>query len=267
MPTYRHAVLGGTFDHLHVGHLALLSTAFRAGRRVSIGLTTDRYLADHPKPVSGAIEPFEVRARNLRRWLAARYPPSRYRVVPLENRFGRSVEEGVGVLVVSVDTKAGGRAVNAERRRLGRDPVPLVVVPVVLADDLGPVSSRRVRAGEIDRDGRRRAPIRIGVALGHAGDRPPGERAVRAAFPSARVRFHGAAPAARRGTAALRARGLARSALADGDLGLGVLRSVRGGWRLVERSRTLELGVRVVPAGTPSDLERAILALLRPGRG
>ena len=187
MPRFGRVVLGGTFDRLHVGHAALLTTAFRTGRSVAIGLTTDRYLADHPKPGAGQIQPYRTRRATLRGWLRARYPARRWTLVPLNDRFGGSVDPGVDALVVSADTVAGGHAVNAERRRRGQPPVPLLVVPLVLADDLGPVSSRRIRAGEVDRDGRRRSPIRVGVAVADAADRAPAIRGVRRAFSSARV--------------------------------------------------------------------------------
>jgi pantetheine-phosphate adenylyltransferase len=263
---YRHAVLGGTFDHLHVGHSALLGAAFRAGRKVSIGVTSDRYLAEHPKPARERLQPYVARQRALRRWLRRSFPGRRWRTVPLENRFGRSVEPGVDVLVVSVDTVEGGRAVNAERRRRRLPPIPLVVVPVVLADDLGPVSSRRIRAGEIDPRGHRRAPIRIGVRLEDARDRRAVIAAVRGAFPSSRIHVAVLPLRRSRPRGAVRGRALARNAVAGRDLGLGVARESRGGWQLVERSREVELAPRRVPRGSAARLARATRALLRPSR-
>ncbi len=187
MPRFGRVVLGGTFDRLHVGHEALLSTAFREGRSVAIGVTTDGYLERHPKPASDRIAPYRLRRAALVRWLAAHYPRSRWTVVPLEDTFGRSVEDGVDALILSADTRAGGRAVNAERRRRGRDAVPLVVVPLVLGDDLEPVSSRRIRAGAIDRRGRRVGPIRVALAVDASEDRGPSHRGIRRAFPRARI--------------------------------------------------------------------------------
>ena len=176
-------VLGGTFDHLHVGHEAMLSTAFRTGRRVAIGLTSAAYLAAHPKPRAGRIQNYAARRTTLARWLRARYPERRWTIVPISDAFGGSVEAGVRALVVSADTVDGGRAVNAERRRLGRRPVPIRVVPLVLADDLRPVSSRRVRSGEIDRNGRRISRIRVEVRAGRRSDRAAAEKALGRAFP------------------------------------------------------------------------------------
>jgi cytidyltransferase-like protein len=260
-----HAVLGGTFDHFHLGHGALLATAFRVGRTVSIGVTTDRFVAAHPKPFPRRIQPYAVRRRAVLRWVTRRYRVRSYRVVPLEDPFGRSVEDGVDVLVLSADTLAGGRAVNAERRRLGRGPVPLEVVPVVLADDLRPISSRRVRAGEIDRMGRRRSPIPIGLGLSDRADGPVAVRAVRSVFPSARVRvFVVEGPRPPR-SAAAQARTLARKAVQGRELGLGIARAPGGSRSVVERTPATELHPRALRPLTSLGFQRGLRALLRPG--
>ncbi len=261
MPRYRRVVLGGTFDRLHEGHAALLRTAFRTGQEVAIGLTTERYLAHHPKPRGTSIQSYAARRRALVRWLRRFYPRRRWRVVPLNDRFGASVEPGVSALIVSADTTAGGRAVNRERRRRGRPPIPVVVVPIVLADDLGPVSSRRIRAGEIDRWGRRIARISVGVAAPSA-DRPAVTRAVHAAFPKVRLTFVPVAGSFLRGSRALAAR-LARTALRGRDLGVGLVPSGRARWWVALRSRAVALS----PRRLPSPLRTRLARILSPMRG
>lgn len=266
-PRYGHAVLGGTFDHFHVGHAALLERAFRLGREVSVGVTTEGFIAQHPKPTAERLQPFAARRRAVERWVRARHPGRSVRVVPLADTFGRSVEEGVDVLVVSVDTRNGGRAVNAERRRLGRAPVPLEVVPVVLADDLRPVSSRRIRSGEIDRWGHRRAPIRVGVAASNVLDRSVLRSAVRAVFPRASVVTR-TVPAPRRASSpSSRARALAAGAVRGCDLGVGLARSQQGGWQIVERTPAFPLAPHRLPPRPPGGLRRAIVRWLSPHLG
>ncbi len=251
MRRFRLAVLGGTFDHLHVGHEALLSTAFRVGREVAIGVTTDRFLEEHPKPTPGAIQPYRRRRAALLRYLRRRHPGRRWRVTGLGNAFGRSVEPEVGALVVSPDTVEGGRAVNRERRRLGRPAVPLVVVPLVLADDLVAVSSRRVRAKEIDRNGRRRSRIRVSLVTGDEHDVAPSERAIREVFPRAEL--------SRSGT-----RRSPRRAGPGYDLEIRVeRRRGKSGWTITERARAVRLRPRRFPGRGPRDLERALRSLLR----
>jgi pantetheine-phosphate adenylyltransferase len=165
---YRVAVLGGTFDRFHVGHQALLRRAFAIADTVGIGVTTPVYLARFPKPWPRRIQSYAERKRILARWLRAHYAAPRWWIAPLVEPFGRSVGPGVDVLVVSADTRAGGRAVNRERRRRGLPRLPVEIVPLKLAKDRRPIASRRIRAGEIDARGR---PMT--APDGRSGKRPP----------------------------------------------------------------------------------------------
>jgi len=243
------AVLGGTFDHLHVGHHALLASAFRVGNEVAIGLTTDRFVATHPKPLPKRIQSFAVRRAALARWVRRNFPHRTWWLVPLDEPFGRSVEPGVDLLVISRETVAGGRAVNRERRRLGRPPVRLAVVPLVLADDLEPVSSRRIRAGTIRNDGRRLSPIRVALTTSDPRDRTIAERAVRRRFP--RVRF-------------VRPVRGSRPPAVSAELSIRVAKHAGRGWTITERSPRIRLIPRPVRGSRPADLERGLLRLLRP---
>jgi pantetheine-phosphate adenylyltransferase len=258
-----HAVLGGTFDRLHAGHAALLATAVRSGRRVSVGLTTAAFLRAHPKPAGPRIQPYRLRRAALARWLSAHAPKGTWRIVPLADRFGRSVAPGVDLLVVSAETATGGKAVNRERRRRGLPEVPVAIVPLVLGDDLEPLSSRRIRAGEIDRRGRRIAPIRVAVAASDAASARAAVRGIRRAIPAARIVIAPAGPprAARRPSA----RALALRARARAPLAVGVVRGRRG-WTLVEASRSVVLAPRVVLGARDRDLARGVAAVVRPSR-
>jgi pantetheine-phosphate adenylyltransferase len=260
LPRYRHAVLGGTFDRFHLGHAALLARAFFVGRQVSIGVTTDAFLAAHPKPLARRIQPYAVRRQGVLRWIRSHYPTRLAQAVQLSNPFGRSIELGYDVLVVSADTRAGGRAVNVERHRRHRPPIPIEVVPVVLADDLQPISSRRIRAGEIDRRGRRLTRVQIALTLDAATASRPVIEAVRAAFPTAVLRRQPRRPHVR----ASEIGAAAREALRGRDLSIAVARRTRGGWIAVERSGSLALRPRAIPGAAPVDLRRGVLSMLRP---
>jgi phosphopantetheine adenylyltransferase len=251
VPRYARAVLGGTFDRLHVGHEALLATAFHLGRSVAIGLTTERFLTAHPKPDRRRIQSYALRRRVLLRWLRHRYPGRSVEIRPLDDPFGRSVERGVGVLVVSADTAGGGRAVNRERRTRGVPTVPITVVPLVLADDLRPVSSRRIRAREIDRQGHRRSPLRVDVEIGDVRDLPWVRRGVRSAFPRAHVVVH-------------RGPGSRPLRPAPGGLLVSVLRPKSGGWSVRERSDQIRLPPRRLDDSSPARLAQGLRTMLRP---
>ncbi len=257
MRRFRRVVLGGTFDRLHRGHEALLGTAFRLGEHVALGLTSPAYLAEHPKPAGRQIAPFAVRRRALARWLAARYPARRWSIVRIDDRYGSSADVAADALVVSVDTTEGGRAVNRERRRRGHPALKLLRVPLVLADDLEPISSRRIRLGVIDRDGRRRARIDVGLRVREPDDLTPSAAAVRTTFPKAQLRAR-----AVRSPRGANPRALARAAGRARQLGIGVVRR-RGGWSVGLQGPRLALGPVAIDGRTPAELEAGLLRLLR----
>ena len=57
-------------------------------------------------------------------------------------------------IVVSEETAPKAEELNRLRAQRGLRPLELVVIPMVLAEDGKPISTTRIRAGEIDRAGR-----------------------------------------------------------------------------------------------------------------
>jgi phosphopantetheine adenylyltransferase len=209
---------------LHAGHARLLETAFASARRVGIGLTTDAYLARHPKPLGGRIAPYTLRRRRLRKYLLGRWPESRWWIVPLEDGWGGAVEPGAEVLVASEMTRAGAEAVNAERARRGLPPLLLNLIPTVRAEDGLPVASRRIRAGTIAPNGRRLRSMRVAYS-GPSSLAPVAARELRRRWPHpapriVRVGSRGRTPPERAPSSTLPRRALA---LAERhDLGIAV---------------------------------------------
>jgi len=189
MSRVRTAVLGGTFDRLHDGHASLIAAALRSAGVVRIGLTTERYLAEHPKPGGARIRPYPARLRALRRFLRRHHPGRRVEIVPLDDTVGRSAEPGVDVLVISEESRAGGEAVNAARRSRHLPAARLVVVPLALSRDLRPLSSRRIRLGELTAAGVPRGPTIVEVRGGTAGDLADLRRGFALALPGVRLAF------------------------------------------------------------------------------
>ena len=255
--------LGGTFDRLHVGHEALLGAAFAGGRSVVIGLTTEAYLADHPKSSARSVQRFGVRAKTLRAFLRTTYPRRRWRVVPLKDRFGRAIEPGVDALAISAETRDGARAVNRERTRRGLATLPLIEVPLVLADDLLPVSSTRVRAGVITPRGRRRAPVKIQVTAADRAELSAAILGVRSVFPRAVVRgIVRAVPAgSQRPSLAVRWAELGTRAY---ELSVGAVPDRRGGWQVAVARREFSLRPRHLAPGSSGALTRGVRSALRP---
>jgi len=150
--------IGGTFNVLHRGHKALLDKAFEIGDEVAVGITSDRFAADGREKVL----PLEERKQELEEYL--RTTGKNYTLAVIDDPAGGTTEgTDIRILVVSPETWPAADVINKDRASKGLAPFQLVMVPHVLADDGVPISSTRILAGEIDRNGRMLRPIRAVV--------------------------------------------------------------------------------------------------------
>jgi len=150
--------VGGTFDMLHKGHKALLRKALEVGEHVIIGLTTDEFARSLGKPHE--IAPYQERLAELMAFLMEEGVLHRAEVVALNDPYGPPAWNGCyEAIVVSEETEPGARVINELRARRGLKPLDVVVIPLVRAENGKPISTTRIRAGEIDREGR---PLRRG---------------------------------------------------------------------------------------------------------
>lgn len=149
---YRKVAVGGTFDQFHKGHAILLEKALEVGDTLVIGLTTDEMLNANPK--DHLVAKFDERRGELLKFLADLGALERVKIVPLDDPYGPAICDGeLDALIVSYETSGRGGEINELRRRKGLKPLKLVAIDAVLAEDGLPISSTRIRRGEIDREG------------------------------------------------------------------------------------------------------------------
>lgn len=151
MKQYKTVALGGTFDILHIGHLALLRKGFGISAKVIIGLTGDEFAAKKGKHL---IHDYAQRYNILENTIKQNFPGVAYTISKLENDFGPAVlEKGVEALVVSQETAFQGNKLNLLRRQKDLPDVDVIIVPMVPAKDGTRISTSRIKNAEIDSDG------------------------------------------------------------------------------------------------------------------
>jgi len=149
---FRVVAVGGTFDEFHKGHRALLSKAFEVGERVLIGLCTDEFVRRMHKP--HPVDCYEKRLEELKNFLRSNGWLERAEIIPLNDRYGVTLSGGcVEALVVSRETEPVAHEINKKRKELGLPLLEIVVIDMVPAENHIPISTTRIRRGEIDREG------------------------------------------------------------------------------------------------------------------
>lgn len=248
MPKLPSIVVGGTFDHIHVGHRRLIEAAFDQAQEVGIGLSSDALV----KKSSGKgrdVASYSKRRKELEAFLKVEYGKRRWEVVELKTPEGRILEPRVGALAVSEETFPVGLKANDWRTKRGIPPLALVVACRVYADDLMPVASRRIRSGAIDGEGRRLT--KVGLLL-------EGEDTLENSVP-----ILGAMQAMMPGS---KLKTVTRDpdytvSATSGTKGFGISLSDSGGERLEARLAP-EAGELVPPWGEQGDIRNAVFAHL-----
>ncbi|KAK3675343.1 hypothetical protein LTR78_004853 [Recurvomyces mirabilis] len=170
MQKHCHVAVGGTFDHLHIGHKLLLTmTVFAVDDRPSgdrsatIGITGDQLLVN--KKHAQVLESWADRQRSVQNFLDSilNFSSSQPRITTTDNPgpngksthihypnnlvvkcteiqdpFGPTItEEQISTLIISGETRSGGKAVNDKRKEKGWTELEVFEVDVLDAEDEG----------------------------------------------------------------------------------------------------------------------------------
>ncbi len=155
MLRYSLVAMGGTFDIIHKGHLALLSNAFEISDFVIIGLTSDEFVAKKGKIPNNN---YNKRFENLTSTILKEFPNHAFQISNLNDDFGPAVlEKRVEALVVSDETNNQGDILNQLREKKNLPPVEIITVPMIMAKDGKRISTTRIKRSEIDVEGNLRS--------------------------------------------------------------------------------------------------------------
>jgi pantetheine-phosphate adenylyltransferase len=150
---FEKVAVGGTFDELHRGHKTLLVKAFEIGEHVLIGLSSYDLVSKMSKPHVTAS--YEEREAGVRGWLKDLGLQDSAEIVPLFDAFGSTINDAkIGALVVSEETRPTAEKINVRRKDAGLPLLEIVTISMVPSQNCGPISTTRIRKGEMDREGR-----------------------------------------------------------------------------------------------------------------
>jgi len=123
-------VLGGTFDHFHIGHKLLLSTAaFVCSQSLLVGVTAASML--NRKTLTELVEPPNTRQEAVRSFMQRIKPQVQLAVVEIDTPEGPTVDmPELQCIVVSEETVKGAQSINAQRTAKQRSPLTIVQLPI-----------------------------------------------------------------------------------------------------------------------------------------
>jgi len=140
----------GTFNVIHKGHQLLIGTAKQiAGDngKLFIGITTGKLLEHKTFQI-----PYEKRKEQLRRYLDHENITN-YEIIPIESKEGLAVDGSYDVIIVSPETEHNAQMINEKRKKNNKNPLRIITIPHVLAEDNKPISATRILNQEIDSQG------------------------------------------------------------------------------------------------------------------
>ncbi len=143
-------VFAGSFDHLHEGHKHILRTAFKIGKNVAIGLTSDAML--YNKDQRDLIQPYSERQAALEEFIKNECAPNRCSIFPINTMEGGADKmEDLEALIISdeITVVQNAFAINQMRIDNGLKRFHIIIIPMVRTPDGRPLSSTRIRSGEI----------------------------------------------------------------------------------------------------------------------
>jgi uncharacterized protein (UPF0218 family)/phosphopantetheine adenylyltransferase len=146
MAKLERCLVGGTFDRFHDGHKELLLTALEVAELVEVWITNDVMSAAK----SPFLQSFEDRREAILSWADERISTHE-----LEDNLGPApLRKDCDSIICTPETLSNCQSINEIRLKNGLLPLEIIEVSHTLDEVGGIISSTRIRAGIIDKNGK-----------------------------------------------------------------------------------------------------------------
>ena len=150
---YQVGLIGGTFDRFHAGHRNLLMSALSQCQTLEVWVTADSMA----RAKDSRINPWEERVEEIKQALDS--DSKRLEFHELKDRHGPApTHNQADAIICTSDTKPECETINSMRQETGIPQLEIICVDHSMSWDGRPISSSRIRIGEIDREGQRWIP-------------------------------------------------------------------------------------------------------------
>src|SRR3989344_7477247 len=116
---FQNVTVGGTFDHFHVGHQALIDQALNIGEAVWLGITSSVYISNQGGKSANyltPIEPYQKRYASVKKYLIRQNNLNRVKLRPIDDKFGTILnDKKLEAIVVSLETELVATEINLLR--------------------------------------------------------------------------------------------------------------------------------------------------------
>ncbi len=146
LPKFSSIGFGGTFDRLHSGHALMLDLAVFYGDEIQVGLIGDTYLKFQKKIRGERIFSYSERERSLIEYINTREKSCTVIKIDSVGKDRKyAIESELDSILVSPETFEGAIIINRERKRLQKERMTIVLVPLAISKNGSKISSSAIR--------------------------------------------------------------------------------------------------------------------------
>ena len=134
--SWNHSVIGGTFDHIHAGHLLMLATASQSTLDTfHVGIAADELLKN--KKFAEQLDSIEIRMERVRKIMNEQNPKLNLNIFQIRDPYGPTLEsDELQMIIVSEETKSfTEEKINKVRKENGKEELYIVCVPLLNPPD------------------------------------------------------------------------------------------------------------------------------------